>query len=79
MTEQKDGTTAPRSTGVAILLHAPWGKGKTSLWKLLQKRLEDGPLKYMFNGEEVEGEKWITIEFNAWEHEHREKPWWPFL
>ncbi|EEA94581.1 hypothetical protein PJE062_569 [Pseudovibrio sp. JE062] len=49
------------------------------MWKLLQKRLEDGPLKYMFNGEEVEGEKWITIEFNAWEHEHREKPWWPFL
>ncbi|SDR34814.1 P-loop NTPase fold protein [Pseudovibrio sp. Tun.PSC04-5.I4] len=68
-----------QSQGYATLLHAPWGKGKTSLWNFLKEDLKRGELSYAVDGTFEKTQKWVTVEFNAWDHEHREKPWWPFL
>ncbi len=64
--------------GFALLLHAPWGKGKTSLWKLLKQRLQKLPLTQEYEIIPPAG-RWITVDFNAWEFEHRKRPWMPFL
>ncbi len=56
--------------GFCVHLHAPWGAGKTSvlmqMMKIMRRRhREDG--------------KWAVVEFNAWQYERMDPPWWPFL
>ncbi|WP_269580740.1 KAP family P-loop NTPase fold protein [Roseibium sp. Sym1] len=57
--------------GLAVNLHAPWGAGKTTVLHFMKGFLEAEDLP--------EGKRWVVIDFNAWQHEHRRPPWWPFL
>lgn len=57
--------------GLAVNLHAPWGAGKTTVLYFMKGFLEAEELP--------EGKRWVVIDFNAWQHEHRRPPWWPFL
>eukprot|EP00903_Cladosiphon_okamuranus_P002038 g2036.t1 len=57
--------------GLAVNLHAPWGAGKTTVLHFMKGFLE---------AEQLPADKrWVVIDFNAWQHEHRRPPWWPFL
>jgi hypothetical protein len=59
-----------RGQGFAINLHAPWGAGKSTILKMMEARLTtDRRFK----------DRWIVVNFNAWEHEHRKPPWWPLI
>ena len=57
--------------GLAVNLHAPWGAGKTTVLHFMKGFLESEELP--------EQRRWVVIDFNAWQHEHRRPPWWPFL
>lgn len=57
--------------GLAVNLHAPWGAGKTTVLHFMKGFLEDEALP--------PEKRWVVVEFNAWQHEHRRPPWWPFL
>jgi hypothetical protein len=57
--------------GLAVNLHAPWGAGKTTVLHFMKSFLEDETLP--------PEKRWVVVEFNAWQHEHRRPPWWPFL
>jgi hypothetical protein len=52
-------------------LHGPWGSGKTSLLNLLRRHLQPDRVGDAFG--------WIVIEFNAWQHQRIDPPWWPLL
>ncbi|MBI1729662.1 hypothetical protein HY229_01175 [Candidatus Acetothermia bacterium] len=51
-----------------IHLEGPWGSGKTTLLNFLKKRLSD-PIRAPW-------ERWAVIEFNAWQHQRHDHPWW---
>ena len=57
--------------GFAIQLHAPWGAGKTSVMRIMEK--------IMTNKMRKKKDRWICVHFNAWEYESRKPPWWPLL
>jgi KAP-like P-loop domain-containing protein len=57
--------------GFAVHLHAPWGAGKTSVLRLMDNIMTDK--------ERNPENRWVCVHFNAWEHERRKPPWWPFL
>ena len=59
-----------RGQGFAINLHAPWGAGKSTILKMMEARLTtDRRFK----------DRWIVVNFNAWENERRRPPWWAML
>ncbi|MDQ6773794.1 MAG: KAP family NTPase, partial [Candidatus Dormibacteraeota bacterium] len=60
-------TKGSRGTNFMIHIHGPWGSGKTTLINLLRKELEDPD-----HGEA----KWVTVTFNAWQHQRIAPPWW---
>ncbi|MBC8289934.1 MAG: TIR domain-containing protein [Planctomycetes bacterium] len=68
--QEKDGE--PRlhhDSAFLVHLHGPWGAGKTSLLNLLKDEMEsDAP-----------AEQWISIDFNAWQHERVDTPWWSLM
>ena len=51
-----------------IHINGEWGSGKSSVLRLLQERLESDRLS-----------PWIVVEYNAWQNQHIEDPWWVFL
>jgi hypothetical protein len=58
-------------TSFILHLHGPWGTGKTTLLNLLREEL----LKP--SGGRVSN--WVVVEFNAWQHQWLDPPWWPLL
>jgi hypothetical protein len=68
---QADFTTRDKKQKVRgafmVHLHAPWGAGKSTFLKLLEKELEAQDLP------------WIVVNYNAWRHQHIEPPWWSLL
>ncbi len=52
-----------------VLIHGPWGSGKTSLLNFLRQELVSGGL----------GKKWMVVDFNAWRHQGMGPPWWALL
>lgn len=52
-----------------VLIHGPWGSGKTSLLNFLRQELVSGGL----------GQKWMVVDFNAWRHQGMGPPWWALL
>ncbi len=57
--------------GFAVNLHAPWGAGKTSILMMMEAFLCD-PKRQL-------GDRWAVVNFNAWDHEKRNPPWWPLI
>ncbi|WP_417485024.1 KAP family P-loop NTPase fold protein [Maricaulis salignorans] len=54
----------------AVHLHAPWGAGKSSVLLMIERMLTvDRPGKT----------RWAVVNFNAWQHERRDPPWWAFV
>lgn len=50
-----------------IHLHGAWGSGKSTVLKFLRRQLRN----------DNEGaERWIVIQFNAWQHQNDAYPWW---
>jgi hypothetical protein len=60
-----------REKGAFMLhIHGRWGTGKSSVLNFLKKKLEQP---------EGVGRPARVVVFNAWEHNTRKPPWWPFL
>lgn len=58
-----------RKSNFAFMVHlqGAWGDGKSTFLNLIRKNLNN------------KTNKWIVIDFNAWQHQHISPPWWPFL
>jgi len=63
---------AKGDSSFVLHLHGPWGSGKTSLLNLLRRHLQPGKSS-------GQAARWIVIEFNAWQHQRINPPWWPLL
>ena len=64
-----------------LLLDGPWGSGKSTVMHFVSKLLEDPRVRE--DGQLDKGERrparrdhWITVRFNAWQHQRLEAPWW---
>jgi hypothetical protein len=52
-----------------VHLHGPWGSGKSSILRLLRSELQERS--------DVRS-RWIVVEFNAWQNQRLDPPWWPY-
>jgi len=59
-------TEAPSRKADSFMLHleGPWGSGKTSLLRFLERELRREP------------EPWLVVDFNAWQNQRAGAPWW---
>lgn len=64
-----------KQSGAFLLnITGPWGSGKTSFLKYLSNYLEGSEDPKM-----SDTDKWIVINFNAWQHQHCDPPWWSLM
>ena len=63
------------SADTSFMLHldGPWGAGKTSLLNLLRNELQPSTRPTVMST------RWIVIDFNAWQNQRLNPPWWPLL
>jgi len=66
---KNDEVKKERKSRHAFMIHlqGAWGDGKSTFLNLLRKNLSTGQ------------NKWIVVDFNAWQHQHITPPWWSFL
>jgi hypothetical protein len=57
----------PKADAFLVHLQGSWGSGKTSLLNLLADELRGSP------------ERWIVVNFNAWQYERIGPPWWGLM
>jgi hypothetical protein len=50
-----------------VHLQGKWGAGKSSFLNFIKKNLNSGD------------EKWIIVEYNAWQNQHIKPPWWSLI
>jgi hypothetical protein len=50
-----------------VHLQGEWGAGKSSFLNFIRKNLN------------TEGEKWIVVNYNAWQNQHISPPWWTLI
>jgi hypothetical protein len=70
-------------------LHGPWGSGKTSLLEMLREELQTPPGRpgsepasdrgTRSMGKSVVARPWVVVNFNAWQHQRLDPPWWFLL
>ncbi len=58
-------------------LHGPWGSGKSSLLNFLRSELERPLSQEDHPG--IDTNEWIVVEFNAWQHQRIDPPWWALM
>jgi Cdc6-like AAA superfamily ATPase len=49
-----------------VLIHGPWGSGKSSLLNFLSDELKREEGAY----------QWVVVNFNAWQYQRLGRPWW---
>lgn len=68
-------------------LHGSWGSGKSSLLNLIRAELQPSLQKKIKQPGHAsspqttneEDQPWIVIDFNAWQHQRIDPPWWPLI
>lgn len=65
----KENISDQSGNSFVLHLHGPWGSGKSSLLNLLRHELQ-------FKQAET---RWIVVDFNAWQNQRINPPWWPLL
>ncbi|GAB4510253.1 MAG: hypothetical protein Tsb004_12750 [Allomuricauda sp.] len=64
---KKDIFTDELNDSFMVHLQGEWGAGKSSFLKLIAKHLC------------ANGENWIVVEYNAWQNQHIDPPWWTLI
>lgn len=65
-----------RQKGAFLLhIHGPWGSGKTSVLNFLSASLKGESDA----GTPSEFPRWVVVDFNAWQHQRIEAPWWSLM
>lgn len=69
LTASLDLIRADLDQSEAFLLHidGPWGSGKSTMMRFLADELRSSK-----RGREP----WVVVEFNAWQHQREDPPWW---
>ena len=82
----RDMNKARRSTGnsFVVQLYGEWGSGKTTFISLLKRSIKkeshtDKEKKERVIGGKAARNNWITIDFNAWLHQHIKPEWWSLM
>ena len=71
-------------SGFGVHLHGPWGSGKSSILLMMEEimvkkdRIASIP-KFDVGGDPIFQPRWAIVQFNAWENERRNPPWWPLM
>ncbi|KYG74431.1 KAP-like P-loop domain-containing protein [Roseivirga ehrenbergii] len=66
--KHKEIITEKRSRHAFMIhLQGAWGDGKSTFFNLIKKNLPS------------DNNKWVVVEFNAWQNQHISPPWWTFL
>jgi hypothetical protein len=68
-----ENRAANADTSFMLHLHGPWGAGKTSLLNLLRNEFQPHPRPA------IASSRWVVVDFNAWQNQRLNPPWWPFL
>lgn len=70
------------TNGQAFFMHidGAWGSGKSTLLGFLQDALETkAPANPRIKAEQPSQGEWIVVNFNAWENQRLDPPWWFLL
>jgi hypothetical protein len=76
------------SGGFMVHLHGPWGSGKTSVLNFLRTYLEgedsespmgDDAEDALSKARHYAKERWVVVEFNAWQQQSVRPPWWTLI
>jgi hypothetical protein len=62
-------------------IHGAWGSGKSSLLNFLRVELQPGAQPRAEKQVTVDATSldWIVVDFNAWQRQHVEPPWWALI
>lgn len=64
-------------------IHGAWGSGKSSLLNFLKKELQPRAFqpgaKAPTQSVDADRLDWIVVDFNAWQRQHIEPPWWSLI
>ena len=63
---------ADRKRPLMLLLDGPWGSGKSTVMGFVRELLETPDEREVRGGRD----RWISIDFNAWQYQRLEQPWW---
>jgi len=59
-----------------MMLDGPWGSGKSTLLGFIKNVLEQGFTVSDAGNSDLKPQKWIVVNFNAWENQRLDPPWW---
>ncbi len=79
---RRDRASASQTESFMVHIHAPWGAGKSSVLSFLAEDLRNLKPPTRFGRRRVADERlsqWIVADFNAWQHQRLEPPWWWLL
>ncbi|NOQ28368.1 MAG: hypothetical protein GQ564_23645 [Bacteroidales bacterium] len=64
---KKDIFTKKLDHSFMVHLQGEWGAGKSSFLQLIKKNLNSND------------EKWVVVDYNAWQNQHISPPWWTLI
>lgn len=84
--DQPPGAKKSKLGPFRINLHGSWGSGKSTILNFLRKYMCRDVEKHLENNpsdrklyQDVNKEPWIVVDFNAWEHQRLDPPWWSLM
>ena len=79
---RRDRACASQAESFMVHIHAPWGAGKSSVLNFLADDLRNLRPPTLLGRRRAADERlsqWIVADFNAWQHQRLEPPWWWLL